>query len=702
MCPSKLRRLTLSIFQITAVIICLSLPALSQAPAPAPPPPAPAPTNPGNTLSNLYRGLIDRVGDLIPQIQNEIEGPLMPWLEKMSWTLAMLVIMFGFPRLWRENSGASADVFWWFGRVGLIFALMGAGPTIINQLDTIGQEIAWGGSNRNGDSVVLHRFYETQRNSFEVGYRRFTEGRFTVQPTGEDLKPRPGGEEAVLGVLLNMVSSAEGLTNKFEALSHDMNLLFSLLSLSRGILAFGDLWMLSLGGFLMIAVRLAAPIMIALAIDRNLAQKITYPFIWGVIILTLVWPIVAQFIRTLAYMGGNLAMSLDDSDQVYQWNPEMMQEILVGGDPYPTVILAIMIMTIAGLSLWMSPMIAYKLASGQVYESVSSTISGWMGSIVGAGIEFVSASAAANITNQADQAQNLGQFSSEMARAEAGREAGALGIEAGKTEKFAQLFADRDQKIAGFRAGQKYQDATTGAQSEQNKRMLQEDAIMRYRDNRINGQEHVDILQGGAIGAAVSNTFGGSAGRGGIPGKKTDGKAGPYTGGLPTDGNAGTPGGGGGKMGRFGWFDPGLLFQQGGTAVGFIMQSKAIEKGVLGREKSLKNYYHGTNENGVNTPGAYKSLDMFTKDINVANKDFADAQVDAANKYASRAAGGINKSSALQLQANERTYEGAVKGAHEVLNASSAAAQLRAVSSVMSNIGHNVARNAEQGMALRY
>ena len=49
--------------------------------------------------------------------------------------LAALVIAFGFVRLLRENAGAGPDIFFWFGRVGLIFAIMGTGPTIINTLD---------------------------------------------------------------------------------------------------------------------------------------------------------------------------------------------------------------------------------------------------------------------------------------------------------------------------------------------------------------------------------------------------------------------------------------------------------------------------------------------------------------------------------------------------------------------------------------
>src|SRR4029434_8810456 len=176
------------------------------------------------------------------------------------------------------------------------------------------------------------------------------------------------------------------------------------LSFARGLISFGDFFLMLLGGFLMIAVRLAAPVMIALAIDRNLANKISYPFLWGTIVLTLIWPVVSQLIRAFAYMGGNLAMSLDASDVVYQWDSQTMSEIMTSGaEPFYTVILAIVIMTIAGLSLWMSPVIAYKVAMGQVYESVSSTVSSWAGALAAAGSEFYSSALRRSIRNHRDK-----------------------------------------------------------------------------------------------------------------------------------------------------------------------------------------------------------------------------------------------------------------------------------------------------------
>jgi hypothetical protein len=658
---SKLRPSTLSILHITAVIVCLSLPMLAQTPTPIP---SPAPANPpGSGLSDIFRVLIGHAGALIPLLQNEIEGPLMPWLEKLSWTLAALVIMFGFARLWRENAGAGVDVFWWFGRVGIIFALMGTGPTIINTLDTIGQEIAWGGSNRNGDTAVLHRFYDNQRKAFEEGYRRFTKGHFTVEPTGENLKPPPGGEEAVLGVLLDVVSSPQGINNKFESLSHNMPFLFSLLSFARGILAFGDLWLLLLGGFLMIAVRLAAPVMIALAIDRNLAQKISYPFTWGVVVLTLVWPVVSQLIRGLAYMGGNLAMSLGRNDAVYQWNPQTMQEIMTSGaEPYHTVILAVLIMAIAGLSLWASPLIAYRVASGQIYESVSSTISGWMGAIVGAGVEFYSASAAAQISRQAEQMQALGVFGAEMMRAESGKEAGALGIRARQSEKLAQLFAQRDQQIGLTKAGRDFQNHAAYQQYLHTYRTMMAGRTKENNDNRVAGHQQREMQKWGAIGEAFS-----------IGGR-----------------NMNPLGRGGNKIGDGAFI--GLTLQHGGNLIRWAGQGHAVIKGAGERTKNIEEYYNDMN----------KSWGTYTQNMYGLHGDFADAQMGAAKAYANQTAGGINQAAALERQANLVTYEGAVGAAKEVRDASVQAAQLRAVTAVMSAMGHNIARSAEQGMALRY
>ncbi|MGH9840488.1 MAG: hypothetical protein ACREEM_17050 [Blastocatellia bacterium] len=113
----KLRQSVLPAMQIIAIGLCLSLPAFAQTPNPSP---SPVPANPtstaGKTFPENLAALAIRAADLIPVLQSEIESPLLAWFEKISLLLAVLIVMFSFARLWRENAGAGADVFWWFGR----------------------------------------------------------------------------------------------------------------------------------------------------------------------------------------------------------------------------------------------------------------------------------------------------------------------------------------------------------------------------------------------------------------------------------------------------------------------------------------------------------------------------------------------------------------------------------------------------------
>ncbi len=702
----KFKRSTLYILRIAAVAGCLSLSAFAQTPSPTPSP-APAGTA-GSSLPQFFDKLIGRAGALIPMLQKEIEGPLLPWLENLSWWLAVLVIIFGFARLWRENSGAGVDLFWWFGRVAIIFALAGSGPAIVSKLDAIGQEMAWGGSGNSGS--VLYRFYNNHRNSFEEGYRRFTKGHFTVEPTGEKLKPPPGGGEAVFGVIRDVVASPKDVNNKFETLSHDMPMLFSILSFARGILAFGDLYLLVLGGFLMIAVRLAAPVMIALAIDRNLANKISYPFLWGTIVLTIIWPVVSQLIRAFAYMGGNLAMSLDASDVVYQWDSQTMSEIMTSGaESYYTVIIAVVIMTIAGLSLWMSPVIAYKVAMGQVYESVSSTVSSWAGALVGAGIEFYSSAIAASISNQAERAQAQGQFLGELTRAGTAYDVGKLNALANRIRGITGIEGNRISSVEGIYGGltratgsinieKQYANETAGALAKLNTKDISTRNQQAIGDlNAERKQQSANIETNRA--ADTQHFIGGKI----IRGTEWAGGAART---LLSDAQSGKQT----LAGRA----AGSVIEIGGGVIGLGMQYRSIQNRASGQQSAVNEAF---NTRIANQESASRSLvqnqEGYLREVVVANQrraqgltaaEIAGANqaVAGANSGAAVAKGGLNQGYRLDLQANKITRDGAVTAATQVRDASFEAARLRALSTVVSAVGHNVARDMEQGLALRY
>jgi hypothetical protein len=666
----------------------------------------------------MISALIGHAGALIPLLQNELEGPMLPWLERLSWGLAAVVFTFTFARMWRENSGAGVDLFWWFGRAVICLALMGSSSAIIKRLDTIGQAIAWGGN--DGRSSVLQKFYDNQRKSFEVGYARFAKGYFTVEPTGENIKPPAGGGTAVLGVLRDVVSSSQGVENKFESLSHDMPFLFSLLSFARGILAFGDLFLLLLGGFLMIAVRLAAPIMIAVAIDRNLAQRMSYPLLWGVIVLTLVWPAVSQLIRAFAYMGGNLAMALDASDYVYQWNPQTMQEIMTSGaEPYHTVILAIVIMTISGLSLWASPFIAYKVAAGQVYESVSSTVSGWMGAIVGAGIELYSSSLAASITRQAEEKQAQGQYQSEVTRATAGFERdnlqaraskiiGVTGAQGSLTTTLAGIEGGRVQQVRGFEAEKQF-----GLKGLESQTDLEKSNIWTRKDLSVADLQALQAREGKNIEIDRHNAelelWGrkineGSRFASGIARAVGDGVGDAM---APRSAKAGMLWRGGGRV-------VGGGIEIVGSGADLYLRYRAIENRAAGRTEALNAYTDQAIRNQGDAAGRFdRAQDLYRERVKTATVVRANDLTGAADAGATISSagarrgygitvGGYNQAYTLNLQGNRINYEGAIKAAAQARDATIEAARLRAYAAVVSSVGHNIARDMEQGMTLRY
>jgi hypothetical protein len=533
---------------------------------------------------------------------------------------------------------------------------------------------------------------------------------FTVEPTGEKLKPPPGGGEAVLGVIRDVVASPKDVNNKFETLSHDMPFLFSILSFARGILAFGDLYLLALGGFLMVAVRLAAPVMIALAIDRNLANKISYPFLWGTIVLTLIWPVVSQLIRAFAYMGGNLAMSLDASDVVYQWDPQTMSEIMTSGaEPFHTVILAIVIMTIAGLSLWMSPVIAYKVAMGQVYESVSSTISSWAGALVGAGIEFYSSAIAASISNQAERAQAQGQFVGELTRAGAAYDVGKLNALANRIRGVTGIEGNRISSVEGIYGGltratgainieKQYANETAGALAKLNTNdtsARNQQAIGDLNAERRQQSANIETNR-----AADTQHF--------IGGKIIKGTE--WAGGAARTLLSDTQSGKQTLAGRA----AGSVIEIGGGVIGLGMQYRSIQNRAAGQQSALNEAF---DTRIANQESASRSLvqnqEGYLREIVGANQRRAQGLTAAELAGANQAVAGVNHGAAiaksgvnqgyhLDLQANRISYDGAVKAATQVRDASFDAARLRSLSTVVSAVGHNVARDMEQGLALRY
>ena len=420
----------------------------------------PAPSGP--TLSDHIARLSIKAAQLLPYLQNEVLSHLQDWVYGIAVAVAVLVLLFSFLRLWRENAGGgNANLIFFFLRSLFFFGLVGSSVWLIGQMAATGKEIAEGNEiNGSAGRGLLFEFYKAQRDSFNESYEKLVMDTFTVQVDGRDFTIQPSSDTAgtFLGVLYDSEGTIKDLDKKLNDSSYTLPTLFNLLNASRTILEAGDFWLLILGAVLVLIFKAAAPLMMAVAIDQKLAHKVTYPFAWGAGVLTLIWPAVSYFIRALAYLFGNMAMALGDSEPLYNWDYATMYAIKSNfASPVYVVAIATLIMTIAGGCLWISPYLAYRFSMGQVYEGVSAAMSQFAAMVIGTGVEAYSATAAASINQLAQNTQAQGSYDAQITEARASRESGMLRNQAafisGKAQAISSAQASAGAAMAAGRAG---------------------------------------------------------------------------------------------------------------------------------------------------------------------------------------------------------------------------------------------------------
>ncbi len=401
-----------------------------------------APPQAAMDLSTSLENLTNAAADLLPAFVKEVERPLGGYFELLGWWLAWLVFMIGFLKMLRESDGGES-MWWFFARGAVCFALLAAcGDTngdglrgdLINNIDAVGNSVAYGQlGGKNEATSFLENLVETQEDKFDKNYQDFLNNAFTAKVPCSQL-PNPNicnpntGE--IFQRLKALYSGGDSLTNLNQAVNPagwNMSTLFEGLNFSRGVIEFGDLFLLVLQGFLVSALRLAAPFMVAVAIDREWAKRMSNNFAWSVIIVCLVMPVISQIIRFMSYLAANMAMDTQSAAPYYNWDASTLQ-IIAAGNPIYMIMIAGLIMLICGLCMFASPYLSYKLANGQIAEAVTGAVAGWMGAIVGTGISTYSSAASASMQNQSAQMQSQNQ--AETGGLEARGNAAAAAVDA--------------------------------------------------------------------------------------------------------------------------------------------------------------------------------------------------------------------------------------------------------------------------------
>jgi hypothetical protein len=374
------------------------------------PDPTPAPANGNVADANALTNLVMVAGNLIPRVQEAVESPLIQGLENLAFWIAVIVMMFSFARLFRENDGATKDLFWWLFRLAIVFTLFGTGRAVINTWGEIGYDI-----------VNVTEFRKTLWDAeieFNTNYEKFTEGMFLVKSTNvTDAVAALTTDDVNLRNITNAAAnpSAWSLPNIFIGVT-----------IARAVLQFSQLFLALLSGLIMIALRLFAPFAIALAVDRNLAQRISYPFAWSAAVFTMVTPLVSHILGFVVYKVGDMALSIIKPESyIFMLGADgsITGDPNVVGPATAACVVLIVLMIVGALLLLASPYISYKMAFGQLFEAVSATAAGWMGALTATGIEIAGITFGSALQRQAGETRIEGQAQAEIARASAIKDA---------------------------------------------------------------------------------------------------------------------------------------------------------------------------------------------------------------------------------------------------------------------------------------
>jgi hypothetical protein len=411
----------------------------------ATPTPNAGPTPQGTSAGppQQVRDLTDIAVRFVPAVKRVVEGAMLRRYTFLATVFAQIIMLVALIRLQGEKPGATRDFFAQVARFIVILPLITLGPWLISYFYSLGYQLV----------VPLRVPLEASAREFNDSYYRFTMGMFTATDRGGVYQPMPTGTDAIVGVLSDRESSAKTVDQLLDPAKWDMTKLFTGLNITRGIISFAEFILVVLTGFLMIAFRLAVPWMIAMSLDKSLAHEVSYRFARGVVVFTLVFPVVVHIMEIIAFKTGTLGLAIYDGTPMYNVDPQTAQ-LIARPDVDPTFCfgVAVFMMAVSALCLVASPVLSWKIAFGQTFEGVATVASGWMAAIVGTGINFVSARVGASLNNMAERLQVETSATAGLITARADYGATLKGNAAGLHNQIGQIAAGRAGTIMTYDA----------------------------------------------------------------------------------------------------------------------------------------------------------------------------------------------------------------------------------------------------------
>lgn len=407
------------------------------------PPKPPAPSF-SEQITNLMR-----TGQewLFRSVLDTIIRPLMPILTFLAWIIASFVLIVAFVRRFHDNRGMGPEqLVAWGVRTIVFMVVIGASPFVIDALTVTGKFFARPIRGYNSSLIA----------EFDEKMKQYVKNNFAVEDPNELLAERlPNGEPGLVGIITDKNSTVKDITSEMNMLGWDMPRMFTFMVIGQNIIKFGAIFLSVAGLFILIGLKLAAPVLSAFGFDEKFANQIFYPFCWGVATFALAFPIVKAVTLYVCYSIGLLALSVYNGEALFSLDPTTATIITNNNyDPASSALIVTALFFVSSLCFILVPWLSYRVLRGQVYEGVSQVSMGWMLSSLGTALETYGLVAGAALHRQAENTQIQGIYNAEQAAAKKALEAAnqstdarlvssVAGVEGGLVTSLGQIRANQ-------------------------------------------------------------------------------------------------------------------------------------------------------------------------------------------------------------------------------------------------------------------
>lgn len=639
------------------------------------PTPVPRPAAPSfdKQIDNMMKTAKDW---LFASVLNIVVRPTLPYLTFFAWIIASFVLIISFLRKFSDERGLSVEqIFRWSIRTLVFMLIIGSAPYLLDVFTLIGKQIA---------STVRSANVEMVK-EFDQKMKKYVKANFSVEDPNQIIAERlPNGEPGILGVINNKESSVADITADLNVLNWNMPRMFSLMVISQNIIKFGGVLLALACLFILIGLKLAAPMMAALGFDEKFAAQTFYPYCWGVATFCLSYPIVKEVAMYIAYSIGIIALSIYNNEPLYTLDPATAKIVSSGSyDPGSSAAIVTFLFFIAALSYILSVILAYKLLRGQVYESVNQISMGWMLSAVGTALETYGLVAGAAINRQAENTQVQGIYNAEKVNAKAGFDAGKLQTDARKIQSIAGVQGSLQTTL-----GQIYGSQTTNVLIANANRTTQIQQMNAMTQREL-GSQRIDFTdRSNRLGFESQREKGNRWVENEAQKNENILNMVPGSGVVGTRGFAGVVANGAGELTDIP-LDPSQVRQN------------------FGNQVTNEQYQLNLGQNSRTLGSNRQNIENYQTQMEGSINQNADANIAAINQGASISAGaakqgaatqtsGINQAYNLEIKANDVTFAGRNEAALINKTSSEEAAHLRIVSTVVTGVFRDMDRRLEE------